>query len=193
MANTPNPNIINESDFFASLDAGEIQEVNKPPLVAGAPEAPPSLPPQTIPTLQGSLPLGMQFPTDLIKTQMPGVPSQRLWPVAPAGVAGTNSAVTSGTRGISNTANQANKTAASANTTAKGASAAVTVVSSTPVMQVNSGGTVTQAPISSLGSGAGSTTPTTDNLGDGLTYKRVGSSRVDLQACKLEYSIVSPK
>ena len=31
-------------------------------------------------------------------------------------------------------------------------------------------------------------------VGDGgLAYSRVGSSRVDLQACKLEYSIVSPK
>ena len=173
MANTPNPNIINESDFFASLDAGEIQEViNKPPIVAGAPEAPPSLPPQTIPTLQGSLPLGMQLPTDLIRTQTPGVPSVRLFPVAPAGTAGTNSAVTSGTRGISNTANQANKTATSANTTAKGASAAVTVVSSTPVMQVDSGGSVVQAPVGSIGSGGGILTPTLDNLRDGLTYGR---------------------
>ena len=29
--------------------------------------------------------------------------------------------------------------------------------------------------------------------GDLPAYKFVGSSRVDLQACKLEYSIVSPK
>ena len=27
----------------------------------------------------------------------------------------------------------------------------------------------------------------------GVAYSQVGSSRVDLQACKLEYSIVSPK
>ena len=29
--------------------------------------------------------------------------------------------------------------------------------------------------------------------GAGVVYSAVGSSRVDLQACKLEYSIVSPK
>ena len=38
-------------------------------------------------------------------------------------------------------------------------------------------------------------TPRLLSLMEGLTaaYKTVGSSRVDLQACKLEYSIVSPK
>ena len=31
------------------------------------------------------------------------------------------------------------------------------------------------------------------NSAGGYTFEVVGSSRVDLQACKLEYSIVSPK
>jgi len=176
MPNKPNPHIIDEADFLRSLENGDVQEIEKPPVVAGTPSgpmAPPSLPPQTIPTLSGSLPASMQFPTDLIRTQMPGVPSQRLWPIAPAGTPGIASAVTSGTRGISVVANQANKTATSANTTAKTASAAVTVVSSTPVMQVDSGGSVVQAPVGSIGAGGGILTPTLDNLGNGSTYGRV--------------------
>ena len=171
--NGVNSNLISEEDFFDQLNAGAVHEVASS-VVLGSP--PPQSDTSTIPMLSGSLPLGMQLPTDLIRTSPRGAPSQRLWPVAPAGVAGTNSAVTSGTRGISNTANQANKTAASANTTAKGASAAVTVVSSTPVMQVDSGGTVTQAPISGLGSGGGSRTPTTDNLVDGTLFVRLAAT-----------------
>lgn len=173
MSNKPNPNIISEEDFLQSLESGDVREVEKPPIDAGAPSAPPSLPHQTIQTLSGSLPASMQFPTDLIKTQLPGVPSQRLWPIMPAGTPGIASAVTSGTRGISVVANQANKTATSANTTAKTASAAVTVVSSTPVMQVDSGGSVVQAPVGTIGTGGGILTPTLDNLGNGLTYGRV--------------------
>ena len=157
MPNKPNPHLIDEQEFLRQLEAGEVQELQKDPVVAGAPSGQMTPPPNNLhtvpPYLSGSLPMSFQAPHELARTAPPGVPSVRLWPVAPAGVAGTNSAVTSGTRGISNTANQANKTAASANTTAKGASAAVTVVSSTPVMQVDSGGSVVQAPVGSIGSG----------------------------------------
>jgi len=188
MPNKPNPNLISEDQFFEDVSSGKIHEIDQPPVVAaGAPSMTP--PPSNLhtvpPYLSGSLPMSFQAPHELARTAPPGVPSVRLWPIAPAGLPSNNSSVLSGTRGISVVANQANKTATSANTTAKSASAAVTVVSSTPVMQVDSGGSVVQAPVGSIGAGGGILTPTLDNLRNGLTYGRTNitnltSGNVDL-------------
>ena len=165
--NGVNSNLISEEDFFDQLNAGAVHEVASS-VVLGSP--PPQSDTSTIPMLSGSLPLGMQLPTDLIRTSPRGTPSQRLWPLAPAGVAGTNSAVTSGTRGISVVANQANKTATSANTTAKTASAAVTVVSSTPVLQTTGvGGAIQSKPLI----GGSPIAVTQDALVDGLSFVRL--------------------
>jgi len=167
-------NIINEADFLRSLENGDVQEIEKPPIVAGTPSGQMTPPPNNLhtvpPMLSGSLPAGMQAPHELARTMPPGVPSVRLWPIAPAGLPSNNSSVLSGTRGISNTANQASKTATSANTTAKSASAAVTVVSSTPVLQTTGvGGAIQSKPIV----GGSPTAVNQDSLVDGTSFVRL--------------------
>ena len=167
-------NIINEADFLRSLENRDVQEIEKPPIVAGTPSGQMTPPPNNLhtvpPMLSGSLPAGMQAPHELARTTPPGVPSVRLWPIAPAGLPSNNSSVLSGTRGISNTANQASKTATSANTTAKSASAAVTVVSSTPVLQTTGvGGAIQSKPIV----GGSPTAVNQDSLVDGTSFVRL--------------------
>lgn len=160
------------------LDPSIWRPIDSPAITVGG-RIPP--PPQSTssPTLQTTLPPGVLLQPDLLKQQHKhgSVPTTRIWPQAPQGVAANNAATKSNTEPIYTQAQQAQasadsatSTANTANTNANAAVTGVATVNAKTAVGIVSG-VLQQIPISSLGTS--SATPNLDNLNNGTTFNRV--------------------
>lgn len=123
-------NIVKEDDVEKLVEGGHLTPVNTPP-----PALPSNFAALTNPYPAGSLPLTLQYESDLLNTQFRGgaVPTIRLMPIQAAGQPSVNSANENAVGPVKKIAAQAQTTATGAQASADTASATATTAQATAV------------------------------------------------------------